>query len=385
MTGPLEGLRVVETTQGYLGYCGMIFADLGATVTKVEPPEGDYLRQQGPPFIGEDAAAFLSANRSKQSVRLDWRANAAARGALEKLIDSADVLLLDLYPDEAEELGMTYAALSARWPRLVVVPITPWGNTGPLANQRASELDVQAMSGQWRYLGDLAKAPTRHGLPLGSLSASLFAFHGAMASLLERDNSGKGQEVEVSLVGSQIAMQTIQWVSESEPDEWIGHCLAAFRPQARGFMTADLGILWGFMEDDAALAAFCEWLGIPGILENTGKRSPQWPTEHKAEFEAAFKTHPADEIVAKVRELGGNAVPYNTYSRLVEDPQAAALGLLSAFDYPGVGRVRTIGVPWEFSDTPAEHGRPPLLGEHTREVLAGAGLSAQEVEALAGA
>ena len=78
MTGPLEGLRVVETTQGYLGYCGMIFADLGATVTKVEPPEGDYLRQQGPPFIGEDAAAFLSANRSKQSVRLDWRANAAA-------------------------------------------------------------------------------------------------------------------------------------------------------------------------------------------------------------------------------------------------------------------------------------------------------------------
>ena len=99
----------------------------------------------------------------------------------------------------------------------------------------------------------------------------------------------------------------------------------------------------------------------------------------------AFKTHPADEIVAKVRELGGNAVPYNTYSRLVEDPQAAALGLLSAFDYPGVGRVRTIGVPWEFSDTPAEHGRPPLLGEHTREVLAGAGLSAEEVEALAGA
>lgn len=383
MTGPLEGLRVVDLTQGYIGYCGMIFADLGATVTKVEPAEGDYLRRHGPPFIGEDAAAFLAANRSKQSVRLDWRNRAPARAALDRLIDGADVLLSDLYPDDAAAAGMTQAALAARWPRLVFVPITPFGNTGPMANHRTSELEVQAMSGQWRYVGNLNEAPTRHGLPLGSMSAALFAFQGAMAALLEREQSGRGQEVEVSLVGSQITMQTIQFVSESEPDEWIGHCLAAFRPPARGYQTADRGVLWGFMDDETALQAFCEWLGIPEVLAGTEARTFQWQADHKDEFESVFRKHPADVLVAKIRELGGNAVQYNAYSTLVQDPQAEALGLLSGFDYPGVGRVGTIGVPWEFSDTPAAHGRPPLLGEHTREALAAAGLSPQEVEAAA--
>ncbi|MDA0301907.1 MAG: CoA transferase [Chloroflexi bacterium] len=380
MTGPLEGLRVIDLTQGYIGYCGMIFADLGATVTKVEPPEGDYLRRHGPPFVGDVAAAFLGVNRTKQSVLLDWRNHPAARAALDRLIDQADVLISDLYPDEATATGLTWAALRPRLPRLVLVPITPWGNTGPLANQRASELDIQAMSGQWRYVGDLNQAPIRHGLPLGSTTAALFAFQGAMAALLERDTSGRGQEVEVSQVGSQITMQTIQFISESEPDEWIGHCLAAFRPQARGYATADLGILWGFMDNEQALETFCEWLGLPEILRDSGPRTFQWQADHKAEFEAAFRTHTAEDLVAKVRELGGNAVPYNTFSMVAADPQAQALGLISAFDYPGAGSVGTIGVPWEFSDTPAAHGRPPLLGEHTREALAAAGLSPQEIE-----
>ena len=366
--GPLAGLRVVDITQGYVGFCGMTAADLGARVIKVEPPEGDYLRKHGPPFAGDDAAAFLGVNRSKQSVCLAWQSDAGARESLDKMIAEADVLISDLQPAAAREQRLDYDSLGAKHPRLVLCSLTPFGNSGPIADQPATDLEIQAISGQWRFFGEWGKAPVRMGIPIGPLYAAIFGFHGTMAALYERARSGRGQEVAVSQLGSQLTMQSTLFASMSEPDEWISRNLAHLQPPARGYATADRAILWGFRNDEAALRRFCERLGIAKETEGYGARTGGADAYH-AVFERAFASHTADELMQWVRELGGEAVPYHTFETLSRDPQAIEVGLVSEYDYPGVGRLGTTGLGWAFSNSPAQHGRPPLLGEHTREVL----------------
>ncbi|MDA0300952.1 MAG: CoA transferase [Chloroflexi bacterium] len=361
----------------------MMLGDLGASVVKVEPPDGDYLRRLGPPTAGADAAAFLGVNRSKQSVRLAWAEDAAARRALDRLIAEADVLISDLVPADEQRHGLAYETLAAAHPRLLSCSITPYGDTGPMANQPATELEVQGYSAQWRYLGVPGEAPVRMGIPIGAMNAAVFAFQGILGALYERRTSGVGQKIAVSQLGGQIALQSIMWSAESEPDEWIGHCVAHLRPPAQGYPTKDRSILWGFISDirgyDEAIQAFCERLGIVDILEGSDPKAFGWVDLHRERFEAAFREHSADEIVAWVRELGGNAVQYHTFETFAQDPQARAIGLVSEYDYPGVGTLRTTGLPWEFSATPAHHGRPPLLGEHTEQVLRAAGLTEDEI------
>ena len=370
--GPLDGLRVVDITQGYVGFCGMTMGDLGAAVTKVEPSQGDYLRRHGPPFVGTDAAAFLGVNRSKQSVCLDWRTDATARASFDRLLADADVLISDLQPTAAREAQVDYASLAATHPRLVLCSITPFGDTGPMADQPATDLEIQGISAQWRWLGEAgAKGePVRMGVPIGPLYAAIFAFHGTLAALYERARSGRGQRVSVSQLGSQTAMQSTMWTSESEPDEWAGHATLYLQPPARGWPTADNAILWGFLADMDSMRKFCERLGIGDVMDQGNPRENRWLDGKKAIFERAFSTHTADELIEWIRELGGNAVQYHTFESLTHDPQAIALGLISEYDYPGAGKIGTTGLSWEFSDSPATHGRPPLLGEHTSEVLA---------------
>jgi formyl-CoA transferase len=361
-------LRVVDLTQGYVGYCGMLFADLGATVTKVEPHEGDYLRRLGPPDAGQDSAAFLAVNRSKRSVTLDWTTDAAARAKLDSLIAHADVVISDLQPSEATRHGLTYAALETGHARLVLCSLTPFGDSGPLADHPATELEIQGMSAQWRYLGEMGKEPVRHGLPMSALCGSLFAFQGILAALYERARSERGQKVEVTQLGAQITMQSIMWAAESEPDEWIGHCVRHLGEPARGYATADRSILFGFRSAEDGLREFCGRIGAPEIMDRFEPSNWNWQEEHRALFEEAFKTHSADELVAWVRELGGDAVQYHTYETLAQDPQALAIGLVSEYEYPGIGRFGTTGLAWEFSNSPAKHGRPPLLGEHNADL-----------------
>jgi crotonobetainyl-CoA:carnitine CoA-transferase CaiB-like acyl-CoA transferase len=376
--GPLEGLRVVDLTQGYVGFCGMTMADLGATVVKVEPPEGDYLRHLGPPFAAGNAAAFLGANRGKQSVRLAWETDPASREALDRLIAQADVLISDLQPTAARERRLDYGgSLAAAYPNLVLCSLTPFGDSGPIANQPATELEIQGISAIWRYFGDPGQQPVRMGIPIGAANASIFAFQGIMAALIERASSGRGQKVEVSQLGSQLAMQTVMFASESEPDEWIGHCIAHLKPPARGYAAADYSLLWGFMQDTAAYRKFCEWLGIPEVADEP---PADWVrmAQLQSIFEKAFATHSAQELVDKVRELGGNAVQYHTFATFSRDPQAIATGLVREYDYPGIGKIGTTGLAWEFSNSPVALGRPPLLGEHDDEVLSAIGMTQQQ-------
>ena len=377
-TGPLDGLQVVDMTQGYVGYCGMVMADLGAAVVKVEPAGGDSMRLQGPPFIGDTAAAFAGVNRSKRSIQLAWETDPTSREALERLIARADILITDLQPTAARARGLDHASLEAKYPRLVHCSITPFGDGGPMADQPATDLEVQGISGAWQWMGEWGGEPVRMGIPIGPMYAAIFAVHGSLAAMHERTKSGKGQLVSVSQMGSQTAFESTVWVSESEPDEWGGHCNLRFGPPAQGYPTKDdTRILWGLGNDQAALRAFYDKIGIKETRPPGGIDAKVDPVVAEA-----FAHFPADQLIQWVRELGGSAVPVYTFETLQQDPQAIAMGLVSEYEYPGVGKVGTTGIAWEFSETPAKHGRPPLLGEHTEQVLQGLGFVPDAIGAM---
>ena len=367
MRGPLAHLRVVDITQGYVGFCGMTLADLGATVVKVEPPGGDYLRAQGPPFVGRDAAAFLGVNRSKRSVQLAWETDPASRGAFDRLVAESDVLISDFQSAAAKERGVDYDALKAACPRLVLCSITPFGDSGPMSDQPATDLEVQGISGQWQFLGEPGGEPIRVGVPIGPLFAAIFGVHGILAAVYERGRSGTGQRVSVSQLGAQLAMQSNAWACESEPDDWNGHALLRVSAPARGYQTADRAVVWSFGRDEAALTAFLERLGV----RQSSLEAVVAPSD--STIRAAFLEHTAEELCGWIRALKGTAAPYHTFESLQRDPQAHAVGLVSEYDYPGYGRIGTTGLAWEFSVTPATHGRPPLLNEHAGAILGESG------------
>ena len=267
MESPMEGVKVVDLSEGYEGYTGMMLAEFGASVIKVEPLEGDYIRQLGPPFIAGESAAFMGVNRGKKSIALAWKDKEEARQLLRRLIAQADVLITTLYADEADELKLTYEAVKEVNPRIIYCSFTPMGDTGPFANYRASDLELQGMFGHWRYLGQpkfykTDEPPLRLGVPVGALNASVFAHQGITAALIYRHRTGKGQNGMMSEEASLTAMKNVQFAAESEPDEYEGLNVGHLNQPFHGTSTKDRLIYWGFPGADKALPKFLEALGV---------------------------------------------------------------------------------------------------------------------------
>lgn len=377
MPGPLDGVRILDLSEGYEGYTTMICAEFGATVVKVETPAGDHLRLLGPPFVGSESAAFLGANRGKLSVALAWQDHAAARDILLELIAQSDAIFVTYFPDEAETLGVRYEDVRAANPEIVYCTLTPMGTTGPGANYRASELELQGMFGHWRYLGEpkfhhTDEAPMRLGVPVAAMNSALFAYQGLIAALLHRQRTGRGQRVDVSEMGGLIAMKNIQFAAESEPDEYEGHNVGHLRKPNLPTQTKDRPIYWGFSGADEALPKFLEAMGLGDLLADPRYANAvrlEQDGELKGRVEAQLATMPAEEAMALIRAHGGGAVYWNTFEGVSEDAQAVAMRMNASFDHPTAGTVGTTGVPWWFSESETQVGVPPLLGQHTGEVL----------------
>ena len=374
---PLQGLVVVEMAQGIAApFAAMQLGDLGAEVIKIEPPEGDWSRRVGPPFLGDEGPVFLAVNRNKKSVVLDT-SDVQGVETLKGLIARADVFITDLSPEKSEALSLGSKDLQTLNPRLVHCSVTPFGEKGPLRNRPGGEVVLQAMSDVRRYLGVLGEYPLRLGADAAAMAAGMFAFQGTVAALICRERQGKGQKVEVSHLGSMLALGTQLHAAQSGPSLTGGwHLSAPTDPPSHLPMARDLAVDFGFNERaKGGWEAFCETLGIPEeVAKDPRFTNNLGRTLNHAALRPILERFFGDKTAAEIKKIaedcGGIGVVSNTYDTLFRDPQVAAMDMVLELEHPTLGTIKSLGLPWDLEKTPgAIRTAPPILGQHTGNIL----------------
>ena len=375
--GPLAGVRVVELAHIMAGpVCGLMLADMGADVVKVEKPEGDDSRRFLPPDIGGESAAFMMMNRNKRGIVLDLKAE-ADRAAFLRLVARADILVENHRRGTMERLGLGPEVLEEANPALVHVEISGFGRTGPYADRGGFDLIAQGMSGLMSITGEgPGRPPVKVGAPVSDITAGILAAMGALAAYVERLRTGRGQRVDTSLFEAGIThtywQSAIAFATGAAPGP-MGSAHPLNAPY-QAFRTSD-----GWINVGAANQRNWErllaLLNAPGLGEDPRFATNRDRMANRGALEAAlnevFAARSTAEWLAVMEEGGLPAGPVLDVAEMHADPQARARGMVAEVDHPTAGRVETIGCPVKFSRTPGGVGRPaPRLGEHTSEVLA---------------
>ena len=378
LAGALDGLRVLDLTQVMAGpFCTMLLADLGADVIKIENPEaGDQTRRSwGYSVHGEDSRAFLALNRNKRSVCLDLK-SAEDLASFHRLVLSADIVVENFRPGVTKRLGVDYETLAALNPRLIYASVSGFGQTGPYADRPGYDLIAQAMSGVMSITGTPGGEPVKCGVPVGDLGAGMFCAFGIVAAVHARERDGQGQYVETSLFESALAMSvwesTEYWATGDVPQP-LGSANRMSAPY-QALRTKDGHLTLG-ANNERLWQRLCAALEVtrlqtdPRFVTNTDRMAHR--DELAAELEETLATATTDEWVALLLEAGVPAGPIRDYRQVLDsDPHVQARGMVQEIDHPVEGRVRVLGSPVRMSRTPARLRRhPPLLGEHTEEVL----------------
>ena len=388
----LAGLKVVDFSQGISGPIGaMQLGDLGAEVIKIEPPEGDWMRQV-PPFTGGESALFLQLNRNKRGIAVDLKTD-AGRELAQRLVADADIVVEGYRPGVMKRLGLDYEALAATNPRLVYCSITGHGAAGPLADQPATEMDVQAAVGANRSIGRAADPPVRHGYDQSSTSAGLAAVQGILAALLWRDRTGLGQHVEVSLLASAIAVH--QWTFTAERHEFdrISNAFTGLAAAPDyGWKTADGPVLINIREYETGWVPFLKALGLGELLQDPRFSIAEVLTAYLDDLREIVNEKLSPMHWEEVRhivedEVGATFAPMLDIAQVADHPQTEALGMMPVLEgHPTAGAMHTISPPWIFDRQLAALRLPaPLLGQHTATVLREAGCSEERLRELSAA
>ena len=370
MSGPLAGIRVVEVGHMLAGpYCGLVLADLGAEIVKIEPPEGDIARNIGPHRVGAHNTYFASLNRSKKSVVLDL-ASTEGQAALGHIVAGAHALVTNLRPSAIKKLGLTYEALKARNPRLVCVALTGYGLDGPDANRPAYDYVIQAMTGIMSLTGDPAAPPTKAGYSAGDNSAGLVAAVGLLAKIVQ----GQGGQVDVAMYDvmlSQLNYLASAWLNAGEPPERFANSSHPYIVPAQIFPTA-AGWLTLFITHDQFWQKFArelgkdEWISDPVFATMAARRQNR---ERVLEaITRVLATDTAANWLRRLEPLGVVVAEIGTLDQALSSDLAADRHLVVQLGDPDLG-LRAVGSPIKFSDSVPEYGAPPLLDEHREEIL----------------
>jgi len=394
---PLEGIRVLDLTRALAGpYCTMMLGDLGADVIKVERPgQGDDSRGWGPPFVGEpygpypgESAYFIAANRNKRSITVNLK-SPEGQEIVRRLAASSDVLVENFRTGALDRMGLGYDDLHALNPRLIYCSISGYGRTGPYAERPGYDFIIQAEGGLMGIIGPEDGPPYRVGVPIVDITSGMFAATAILAALRARDRTGTGQLVDVSLLDTGVALlanvASNYLVGGVEPRRY-GNAhpnitpYEAFRARDRWFALA--------AANERQWAILCDVIGRPDLKEDPRFATNVARVSHRAELvgllSQVFATRDADEWLADLQRAGLPCGPINDIPDVFEHPQAQARGLALEAEHPTAGPVRVTGFPYKLSRTPARIRRPPpLLGQHTEEVLTGLlGYTAAEVVGL---
>lgn len=391
MPPPLTGLTILDLSRVLSGpYCTMLAADMGARVIKIEhPAQGDDTRAWGPPFIAGESAYYLSINRNKESVAIDFK-TARGRELIDALVARADVIVENFRPGTLERMGLGYAELSRRDPRLIYVSISGFGQTGPRRMEAGYDAVAQAEGGLMSITGTSDGPPVRLGVAVADIASGMFAFQGLLLALIARGTSGHGQHVDVSLLDSVTALLTYQAARQFATGETPGRTGNRHMTIAPydTFDTTD-GVLVLAVGNDAQWRKLCTVLGAADLSADTRFATNAGRVDHYAELrprlQAIFGRWSLDTLVAALKSDGVPCGAVRSIADVTGDPQVLARGMVETVMHPTAGAQRVLGIPVKLSDTPGHiHSAPPLLGQHTVSVLTGdLGLSDDEVDALA--
>jgi CoA:oxalate CoA-transferase len=359
----------------------MMLADLGARVVKVERPgTGDDARAIGP-FGANGSAYFASVNRGKESIDLDLRAP-ADRAVLEALFDRADVVVENFRPGAMAKLGYGWDDLSRRWPRVVMVSISGFGQTGPLRDRPAYDMVVQAMGGIMSITGEPGGRPTRVGTSIGDIAAGMFAAFGAVAALHQRHATGRGALVDVSMLDCQVALlenAIARYATTRSVPGPIGSRHPSITPFGL-YETASGGVVIAAGNDDL-FATLCATLGADALAADPRFASNAMRTEHEAELRAALEealsTADAAAWLDRLEAAGVPCAPVHDVGQVLAHPQTLARRMVQQVDDPAYADLLMAGNPVKVS---TQHDRdaapsPPALGQHKGQLLAELGLS----------
>ena len=391
MSAPLSGLTILDLSRVLSGpYCTMLAADMGARVIKIEHPvQGDDTRAWGPPFIAGESAYFLSINRNKESVAIDFK-TARGRELLDALIARADVIVENFRPGTLERMGLGYTELSKRDPRLIYVSISGFGQTGPRRMEAGYDAVAQAEGGLMSITGTSDGPPVRLGVAVADIASGMFAFQGLLLALIARSTSGRGQLVDVSLLDSVTALLTYQAARQFATGETpvrTGNRHMTIAPYDT-FDTAG-GVLVLAVGNDAQWRKLCAVLGAADLSADARFVTNAARVDHYEELrprlDAHFSRWPLDALVAALKAEGVPCGAVRSIADVIGDPQVLARGMVETVMHPTAGAQRVLGIPVKLSNTPGRiHSAPPLLGQHTASVLTGdLGLTADDVDALA--
>jgi CoA:oxalate CoA-transferase len=375
--GPLAGIKVLDLTWVLSGpYAAMILRDLGAEVIKVErPPYGDVARTTGP-FVNGESAYFFGINRGKKSVLINLRSD-AGRDLFLRLVDQVDVVMENFTPGTMDRMGLGYAALSARQPRLIYAATSGFGQTGPDRDRPALDIVVQGMGGVMSITGEPGGPPIRPGFSLGDIAAGMFTAIGILAALQERERSGRGQMVDVSMLDSQVAILEnafSRYYATGEPPTAIGTRHPSTTP-FQAFPTQDgyivVALAFGL---ENAWPVFCSLLGLPELVDDPRFTTPGLRTKNHAALEPllnqAFKQRPTAAWLEDFEPVGFPCGPLNTIPEVAANRQVKFREMLVETESARGNRLPIANSPIKFSRTPAGiRGGPATPGLHTREVL----------------
>jgi crotonobetainyl-CoA:carnitine CoA-transferase CaiB-like acyl-CoA transferase len=388
--GPLAGLKIIDLSHVMAGpTCTLLLADMGADVVKVEKiPGGDDAHHMLPPAIGDESAAFLMMNRNKRGMAVNLKSE-AGRKALLRVLENADVLVENYRRGTMERMGLGYETLHAMNPRLIYCSISGFGRTGPYADRGGFDLVAQGMSGLMSITGEgPGRPPMKAGSPVTDITAGILACVGILAALYSRQSTGKGQLVDTSLFEAGIMhtyWQSAICFATGTPPGAMGSAHPLNAPY-QAFRTADGWITVGAANQTNWLrlleALGAQHLGNdPRFAENAGRMSHL--PELTAELTRYFERQSSEEWLDRLQQAGVPAGPVLDVKQMHADPQAQARGMIVETVHPSAGKVKAIGLPIKFSETPGGAERPaPRFGQHTKEVLREHGFSDEEIDKI---
>lgn len=372
----LEGVVVLDLSRVLaVPFCTQMLSDLGATVWKVESPWGDDTRRWGPPFVEGESSYYLAVNRGKKSLAVNLKSE-KGQELIKGLAEKADVVVENFKTGDLARYGLDYAGLSAVNPRLVYASITGFGETGPRAREAGYDTVVQGMTGIMSVTGEPDRPPMKVGVAWVDILTGLTAAVGILAALRERETSGMGQHIDLSLFDVGLMAMTNQlqnYLLTNVPPVRMGNVHPTVSPVGT-FMAAD-GWFILTAGNDGQYRRMCEAVGRPDLWEDERFKTNAGRLEHREEIEAVlapiFRMRPRDEWLKLFNESGVPASPIYDLAEALADPQAKARGAVWQVPHPTLGTVPLVANALQhMSRTPAEPaGPPPLLGEHTREVL----------------